>query len=150
VTVRSWNVTTLPLSTITPWNEIALRDKNCQFLEVSPGDEDSLNGSSHFSPNLRTMGNGASGGGGGGEEDDPLDPFDGIDTLGYRVLGVQPDSPAAAAGLVSFLDFLVGVNDKMLLGSGAELQPGEEYDDVDLPALLEENKGVEVEFCTLG
>jgi hypothetical protein len=94
------------------------------------------------------MGNGASGG--GGEEDDPLDPFDGIDTLGYRVLGVQPDSPAAAAGLVSFLDFLVGVNDKMLLGSGAELQPGEEYDDVDLPALLEENKGVEVEFCTLG
>jgi hypothetical protein len=96
------------------------------------------------------MGNGASGGGGGGEEDDPLDPFDGIDTLGYRVLGVQPDSPAAAAGLVSFLDFLVGVNDKMLLGSGAELQPGEEYDDVDLPALLEENKGVEVEFCTLG
>jgi hypothetical protein len=38
----------------------------------------------------------------------------------------------------------------MLLGSGAELQPGEEYDDVDLPALLEENKGVEVEFCTLG
>jgi hypothetical protein len=95
------------------------------------------------------MGNGASGSNGnGGEEDDPLDPFDGIDTLGYRVLGVQPDSPAAAAGLVSFLDFLVGVNDRMLLGSGAELQPGEEYDDVDLPALLEENKGVAVEFCT--
>lgn len=91
------------------------------------------------------MGNSSSAGG----EDDPLDPFDGIDTLGYRVLGVQPNSPAAAAGLVSFLDFLVGVNDKMLLGSGEELQPGEEYDDVDLPALLEENKGQEVEFCTL-
>jgi hypothetical protein len=90
------------------------------------------------------MGNSSSVGG----EDDPLDPFDGIDTLGYRVLGVQPDSPAAAAGLVSFLDFLVGANDKMLLGSGEELQPGEEYDDVDLPAFLEENKGQEVEFCT--
>lgn len=90
------------------------------------------------------MGNGSSVSG----EEDPLDPFDGIDTLGYRVLGVQPDSPAAAAGLVSFLDFLVGVNDKMLLGSGEDLQPGEEYDDVDLPAILEENKGQEVEFCT--
>lgn len=51
------------------------------------------------------MGNAASAEEGG--EDDPLDPFDGIDTLGYRVLGVQPDSPASEAGLVSFLDFLV-------------------------------------------
>ena len=32
--------------------------------------------------------------------------FDGIETLGYRVLGVQPNSPAAKDGLVSFLDFL--------------------------------------------
>jgi hypothetical protein len=79
---------------------------------------------------------------GGFEED----PFDGVDTLGYRVLGVQPDSPAAMAGLVSFLDFLIGVDEKMLLGSGEHLEPGEEYDDVDLPAFLEEKKGQVVEF----
>lgn len=94
------------------------------------------------------------GGGGGRHEaadndDDPLDPFDGIDTLGYRVLGVQPSSPAAAAGLVSFLDFLVGCNGKMLLGSGEDLEPGMEYDDIDLPAVLEDcqKKGEEMEFC---
>ena len=82
------------------------------------------------------------------EEDEvPDDPFDGIDTLGYRVLGVQPDSPAAKAGLVSFLDFLVGVSGRMLLGSGQDLEPGEEYDDVDLPAVLQASKGQELEFC---
>jgi GRASP55/65 PDZ-like domain len=86
----------------------------------------------------------------GNQGDDPLDPFDGIDTLGYRVLGVQPNSPASEAGLVSFLDFLVGCNEKILLGSGEDLEPGMEYDDVDLPALLEENKGKELEFCTYG
>lgn len=53
------------------------------------------------------MGNSPSAGYNDGE-----DPFDGIDTLGYRVLGVQPESPAAKAGLVSFLDFLVGANGK--------------------------------------
>lgn len=75
------------------------------------------------------------------------DPFDGIETLGYRVLGVQPNSPASKAGLVSFLDFLIGCNDQMLLGSGEHLQPGMEYDDIDLPTLLNDNKGVELEFC---
>jgi hypothetical protein len=99
------------------------------------------------------MGNSASQNGDNTNEDDDdddalLDPFDGIDTLGYRVLGVQPNSPAARAGLVSFLDFLVGCNDAMLLGSGADLQPGQEYDDIDLPALLESNKGTELQFCT--
>lgn len=78
--------------------------------------------------------------------EDPLDPFDGIDTLGYRVLGVQPQSPATEAGLVSFLDFLVGVNDTMLLGSGQNVEPGQEYDDVDLPAVLNENIGKPIEF----
>jgi len=101
------------------------------------------------------MGNAESTEGGGGHhrvgghnEDDEYDPFDGIDTLGYRVLGVQPNSPASKAGLVSFLDFLVGANDRMLLGSGEGLEDGEEYDDVDLPGLLEENKNAKkpVEF----
>ncbi len=73
--------------------------------------------------------------------------FDGIETLGYRVLGVQPNSPASSAGLVSFLDFLVGCNGQMLLGSGEGLQEGEEYDDVDFPALLKENAGKELELC---
>lgn len=81
------------------------------------------------------------------EDEEALDPFDGIDTLGYRVLGVQPNSPASAAGLVSFLDFLVGADNKMLLGSGEELEPGQEYDDVDLPGLLEGKKGTSIEFC---
>ena len=75
------------------------------------------------------------------------DPFDGADTLGYRVLGVQPNSPASKAGLVSFLDFLVGAQGKMLLGSGEDLEEGEEYDDVDLPALLKENVNQQIEFC---
>lgn len=30
--------------------------------------------------------------------------------VGYRVLGVQPNSPASAIGLVSFLDFIVAAN----------------------------------------
>ena len=78
---------------------------------------------------------------------DEEDPFDGADTLGYRVLGVQPNSPASKAGLVSFLDFLVGAEGKMLLGSGEGLEEGEEYDDVDLPALLKENVNKQIEFC---
>lgn len=78
---------------------------------------------------------------------DENDPFDGIDTIGYRVLGVQPNSPASEAGLVSFLDFLVGAEQKMLLGSGEGLEPGDEYDDVDLPAMLTEYKGKEMELC---
>lgn len=80
-------------------------------------------------------------------DDDADDPFDGAETLGYRVLGVQPNSPASKAGLVSFLDFLIGCNDQMLLGSGENLQPGMEYDDIDLPALLMDNKEKELEFC---
>jgi hypothetical protein len=84
------------------------------------------------------------------DEDDPsaTDPFDGVDTLGYRVLGVQPDSPASQAGLVSFLDFLVGAQGRMLLGSGEDLADGEEYDDIDLPALLKEYQNKELELRT--
>ena len=69
--------------------------------------------------------------------DDEFAEFDGIETLGYRVLGVQPNSPAAEAGLVSFLDFIVGANGEMLLGSGEELEEGDEYDDIDCELELE-------------
>lgn len=72
------------------------------------------------------MGNSASGEDGENE----FAEFDGIETLGYRVLGVQPQSPASKAGLVSFFDFLVGANGEMLLGSGEGLEEGEEYDDI--------------------
>ena len=82
------------------------------------------------------MGNSESAAEAGGNVDD----FDGVETLGYRVLGVQPNSPASAAGLVSFFDFLIGADQKMLLGSGEELEEGEEYDDIDFPALLEKFK----------
>ncbi|KAL7472204.1 hypothetical protein ACHAXS_012536 [Conticribra weissflogii] len=80
------------------------------------------------------------------ELEDEFAKFDGIETLGYRVLGVQPNSPASAAGLVSFLDFLVGCNGEMLLGSGEGLEEGEEYDDVDFPGVLRDNVGKELEL----
>jgi hypothetical protein len=80
---------------------------------------------------------------------DDLDQFDGIETLGYRVLGVQPNSPAAQAGLVSFFDFIAGANGKPLLASGENLQEGEEYDDIDFPALLLAHKDKPVELCEL-
>jgi len=93
------------------------------------------------------MGNDAS-----SPEDDYPDEyakFDGIETLGYRVLGVQPNSPAAQAGLVSFLDFLVGCNGEMLMGSGDGLEEGDEYNDIDFPSLLKDNVGKELELCKL-
>ena len=84
--------------------------------------------------------------------DDPEDKFDGIDTLGYRVLGVQPNSPASSAGLVSFFDFLVGCNGRMLLGRSIDEEGNEideddpDYDDVDFPALLRESVGIELDM----
>ena len=33
-----------------------------------------------------------------------------LDAVGYRVLGVQPNSPASSAGLVSFFDFVIAAN----------------------------------------
>ena len=32
------------------------------------------------------------------------------ESVGYRVLGVQADSPAANAGFVSFFDFIIAAN----------------------------------------
>ena len=63
------------------------------------------------------MGNDASSPEGDDDYPDEFAKFEGVETLGYRVLGVQPESPAAKAGLVSFLDFLVGANGRMLLGA---------------------------------
>ena len=54
------------------------------------------------------------------------------ETLGYRILGVQPNSPASSAGLVSFLDFLVGCSGRMLLSND------EEEDDVDFVQTLKD------------
>ena len=82
--------------------------------------------------------------------------FDGVETLGYRVLGVQPSSPASTAGLVSFFDFLVGANGIMLFN--VEGQEGEEenvekktgddefFVDVDFPAFLKQNIDTEIEL----
>lgn len=62
------------------------------------------------------------------------------DTLGYRVLGVQPDSPASNAGLVSFLDFLVGCDGRMLLSND------DEEEDIDFVETLKNSVGEELEL----
>jgi hypothetical protein len=78
---------------------------------------------------------------------DEFAKFDGVETLGYRVLDVQPNSPASASGLVSYLDFLIGCNGELLLANGECLEDGDEYDDVDFNALLKNNEENEVELC---
>ena len=35
---------------------------------------------------------------------------DEAEKVGYRVLGVQPNSPASSCGFVSYFDFIVAVN----------------------------------------
>lgn len=81
----------------------------------------------------------------GNSESSDNHKFDGCETLGYRILGVQPDSPASRAGLVSFFDFLVGVNGQLLFGiddgSGSEY-----FEDVDFPALLKNSVDKEIEL----
>lgn len=86
--------------------------------------------------------------------------FDGIETLGYRILGVQPNSPASRAGLVSFFDFLVGVNGQLMFGceevddengdggggGGGGSGNGEYFEDVDFPALLKGSINQEIEL----
>lgn len=61
---------------------------------------------------------------------------DNIETLGYRVLGVQPNSPASQAGLVSFFDFLLGCNGSMLL----------DEEDLDFVKILKDNIDKELEL----
>ena len=77
---------------------------------------------------------------GGPPSDDQLAESE---TLGYRVLGVQPHSPASCAGLVSFLDFLVGCEGNLLLSND------EEVPDVDFVQVLKDNVGKALELCTL-
>lgn len=59
------------------------------------------------------------------------------ETLGYRVLGVQPNSPSSSAGLVSFFDFLVGCDGHMLLT---------EERDIDFVQVLKDSVGKELEL----
>jgi len=74
-----------------------------------------------------------------------MSQFDGCETLGYRILGVQPNSPASRAGLVSFFDFLVGANGQLIFG--VDDGTGNEYFvDVDFPALLKGSVDQEVEL----
>jgi hypothetical protein len=73
--------------------------------------------------------------------------FDGCTTLGYRVLGVQPNSPASRAGLVSFFDFLVGVNGQLLFDNGEHSDPaGEYFEDLDFISIVKDNVGKEIEL----
>lgn len=76
--------------------------------------------------------------------------FTNVPTLGYRVLGVNPDSPASDAGLVSFFDFLVGANGRMLFGGTTDPddEDGDEevLGDVDFVGLLQSNVGKPVEL----
>ena len=82
----------------------------------------------------------------GNSESSDAHKFDGCETLGYRVLGVQPDSPASRAGLVSFFDFLVGANGQLLFGID-DGSGGEYFEDVDFPSLLKSSVDQEVELC---
>lgn len=106
------------------------------------------------------MGNSESQGGGNDDDNDPRSTqFDGVETLGYRILGVQPNSPASRAGLVSFFDFLVGVNGQLMFGckeedeggggtgGGKGMSPGDYFEDVDFPALLKGSINQEIELC---
>lgn len=73
--------------------------------------------------------------------------FDGCTTLGYRVLGVQPNSPASRAGLVSFFDFLVGVNGQLLFDNGEHSDPaGEYFEDLDFISIVKDNVDKEIEL----
>jgi len=73
--------------------------------------------------------------------------FDGCTTLGYRVLGVQPNSPASRAGLVSFFDFLVGVNGQLLFDNGEHSDPsGEYFEDLDFISIVKDNIDKEIEL----
>lgn len=88
----------------------------------------------------------------GNAESSNSEDFSNDETLGYRVLGVQPNSPAKKAGLVSFLDFLVGCNGRMLFGAGTDedeeeyIDEDEELGDMNFSDLLKDNEGKEVEL----
>jgi hypothetical protein len=73
--------------------------------------------------------------------------YDGCTTLGYRVLGVQPDSPASRSGLVSFFDFLVGVNGQLLFDNGEQgAENADFFEDLDFVSILKDNVDKEIEL----
>jgi hypothetical protein len=54
-----------------------------------------------------------------------------VQLLNWSLLTTYIPNTASKAGLVSFFDFIVGANGDMLMGSGENLDEGEEYDDID-------------------
>jgi hypothetical protein len=63
-------------------------------------------------------------------------------------LGVQPNSPASKAGLVSFFDFLVGVNGQLLFDNGSNANGDSDYfEDLDFVAIIKDNVDTELELC---
>jgi len=64
---------------------------------------------------------------------------------------VQPNSPAAKAGLVSFFDFLVGVNGQLLFDNGEHADDddgtnGDFFEDLDFVAVLKDHVDREIEL----
>ena len=70
---------------------------------------------------------------------------------GYRVMGVQPSSPAAQVGLVSFLDFIVAANDVPLGTAEVEYFVNliKEFEDKPLPLRVYNCKNHSVREVTL-
>lgn len=63
-------------------------------------------------------------------------------------MGVQPNSPASKAGLVSFFDFLVGVNGQLLFDNGTNASGDSDYfEDLDFVAIIKDNVDTELELC---
>lgn len=60
-----------------------------------------------------------------------------LESVGYRVLGVQPNSPASNGGLVSFFDFIVEANSKPLVEvDGTFIELIKESEDKELPLTI--------------
>lgn len=61
---------------------------------------------------------------------------------------MQPNSPASKAGLVSFFDFLVGVNGQLLFDNGSNaIKDNEYFEDLDFVSIVKDNVDQEIELC---